>query len=253
MFAHEGRALAWFCAGSGSPMLILEAPSGVSNEEAFKNVLPQLVQRGRVCAYERAFYGASDPLPEGQVQTLSDYAAELAAFLNSVATDEHYVLVGFSYGGWVARYHAGHSPQAVQGLVLIDSPHVDWLAGMKAQLTTEDWDKVQAIVDWFIDNRGHDVLASAEQMRRAPALAHELPIALVTRTQDHDRMRLSGISGAGFRIYNDLHFQLSPELEALSDNTLSFFAPEGDHMIPDNDPDLVLQAVDAILDAIETD
>lgn len=80
-FTYQGRSLAWFCLGEGTPTLVLEAPSGVSNEKAFGNVLPALAARGRVCAYERAFYGASDPLATGEVQTVQDYAQELAAFL----------------------------------------------------------------------------------------------------------------------------------------------------------------------------
>lgn len=251
-FQFQERELAYFCTGSGAPTLILEAPSGISNEEAFGNVLPALAERGRVCAYERAFYGASDPLPAGAHQSVDDYAAELRTFLGSGAVDGPLVFVGFSYGGFVARYYTGHHPDQVAGIVLIDTPHVEWLRAMKAELSAEDWQKVEDIMDWFLDNRGHDVWTSQFEVEAAPDLPDDLPIAVVTRGQDHERMRLSGISEAGFRSYNDIHFRLAPELLDLSERTIAFTAPASDHMIPDAEPEVVLAALDAVLSLLES-
>lgn len=246
-FTYEGRSLAWFCLGEGTPTLVLEAPSGVSNEEAFGNLLPDLAARGRVCAYERAFYGASDPLAPGELQTVQDYANELAAFLARDEVAAPYLLLGFSYGGFVSRYFTGHHPEAVVGMVLIDSPHVAWLRTMKAEMSGADWAKVAEIIAWFRDNRGHDVWQSQFLVEAAPALPAALPLAVVMRGRDHERMRLSGISEAGFRIYNDVHFRLSPRMLSLTDRAVSFIAPRSDHMIPDAEPEVVLAAVDAVL------
>ena len=237
-FTYEKRRLAYFCAGTGKPTLILEAPSGVANEAAFANVLPELVSRARVCAYERAFYGQSDPLESGQLQDVRHYAQELSAFLALDEISAPYVFIGFSYGGFVARYFAGHHPEDVLGLVLIDSPHVSWLRTMKAEMSAEDWAKVDDIIKWFAENRGHDVWESQYLVEDAPALRADLPIAVVTRGQDHERMRLSGVSEAGFRIYNDVHFRLAPDLLQLSDRTVDFTAQHSDHMIPDAEPDV---------------
>lgn len=252
-FPYEGRALSWFCAGSGAPTLILEAPSGISAEESFRNVLPELAARSRVCAYERAAYGDSDPLPAGMVQTVSDYAAELDAFLELETVEAPFVLVGFSYGGFVSRYYAGHHPDRILGMVLIDSPHVQWLREMKARLTAEDWGKVEEIMAWFIDNRGHDVWRSQFEVEQAPALPRDLPLVVVTRGQDHERMRLSGISEAGFRIYNDVHFVLAPELLDLTERSVALTAPNSDHMIPDAEPQVVIDAVDRVLSMIDAE
>ena len=250
-FVHEGRALSWFCTGSGAPTLILEAPSGVSAEAAFQNVLPELASRARVCAYERAAYGGSDPLPPGMIQTVSDYAAELGTFMGHEAVQPPFVLIGFSYGGFVSRYYAGHHPDRVLGMVLIDSPHVRWLREMKARLSAEDWGKVEEIMAWFIENRGHDVWRSQFEVEQAPALARDLPLVVITRGQDHERMRLSGISEAGFRIYNDVHFELAPELLELTERSVALTAPDSDHIIPDAEPEVVVEAVDRVLSMID--
>ncbi len=250
-FSFDDRSLSYFCAGDGQPTLILEAPSGISNEEAFAKVIPDLAARHRVCAYERAAYGNSEPLKPGEVQSVSDYAAELAAFLELVGTDSPLLIVGFSYGGFVARYFTGHRPERVAGLVLIDSPHVRWLRAMKDEMTLDDWQKVEDIMQWFLDNRGHDVWTSQFEVESAPLLPPDMPVVVVTRALDHERMRLSGVSEDGFRIYNDLHFRLAPELADLTGRTVAMTAANSDHMIPDAEPEVVLDAVSKLLEMIE--
>ena len=242
-FSVDGRKLSFFCAGEGGPTLILEAPSGVSNEDAYSNVLAGLVSENRVCAYERAHYGSSDPLAPGLVQNVEDYSQELERFLSLEAVPPPYLLVGFSYGGFVTRYYTGHHPQQVVGMVLIDSPHVRWLRTMRQEFSEGDWAKVEDIIEWFLDNRGHDVWQSQFMVEQAPALPADLPVAIIVRDQDHETMRQSGISEAGFRLYNDIHFNLAPELLNLSDHTMHFRASNSDHMIPDHDPGIVLEAV----------
>lgn len=251
-FTHEGRLLSFFCAGAGNPTLILEAPSGMSNEEAFRNVLPALAAQTRICAYERAGFGSSEPLPQGLTQTTSDYARELRSFVRSKGQAAPFVIVGFSYGGFVARYFAAAHPEAVAGLVLIDSPHEQWLRTMKTLMSDTDWSRVEEILRWFMENLGHDVWASQFEVEASPPLREKLPIVIVTRGQDHERMRLSGVSEAGFRIYNDVHFQLAPDLERLSDNTIHVRAPCSDHMIPDRAPDVVVAAIEAMVETVRS-
>lgn len=249
-FSIDERQLAWFCRGSGSPTIVLEAPSGIANQGAYANVLEALARRARVCAYERAFYAGSDPLRPGEVQTVVDYADELGRFLALEQVPPPYLLMGFSYGGFVARYFTGHHPDQVVGMVLIDSPHVEWIRRMKDEFSTEDWSKVQDILDWFTEHRGHDVWNSQFLVEQAPPLPADLPIAVITRDRDHERMRQSGITEAAFRRYNDIHFELAPELLRLSNRTVAFTAENTDHMVPDNDPETVLEAVDRVLSMI---
>jgi len=251
-FDFDDRQLAYFCAGQGTPTLILEAPSGISNEAGYANVLPQLAERGRVCAYERAFYGQSDPLVAGETQSVSDYAAELESFLALEDVEAPYVLIGFSYGGFVTRYFTAYDPTDVVGMVLIDSPHVRWLRAMKAEMTVDDWAKVEDIIQWFLVNRGHDVWRSQFEVEAAPALPRDLPVAVITRGLDHERMRQSGVTEAGFRVYNETHFKLAPEMLELTDRTVGFTAANSDHMIPDAEPEVVIGAVDRVLRMIRT-
>src|SRR5687767_4516826 len=58
----EGRAINLRCSGRGSPTVILEAGFG-ANAAAWSKVQPQLARATKVCAYDRAGSGFSDPGP----------------------------------------------------------------------------------------------------------------------------------------------------------------------------------------------
>jgi pimeloyl-ACP methyl ester carboxylesterase len=209
-----------------------------------------LAEGNRVCAYERAHYGNSAPLPEGQIQSLRDYAIELETFLALDAMRGPFVLVGYSYGAWVARYHAAHHPDTVAGMVLIDGPHVDWIRRMRAEMSPEDWSKMQDILDWFLANRGHDPVSSQYEMAQAPPLPDGLPIVVINRGLDHQGIRPAELSESGFRLYNDIHFRLAAEHFELTSATRGIVAENSQHLIPEDEPEVVLEAVQSLLDRI---
>ncbi|MFT7459514.1 MAG: pimeloyl-ACP methyl ester carboxylesterase, partial [Planctomycetota bacterium] len=75
----------------------------------------------RVCAYDRSGYGWSDmgPLP----RTSKRLVDELHRLLFKAKVPGPYILVGHSFGGYVARYYASVYPKEMAGLVLIESSH----------------------------------------------------------------------------------------------------------------------------------
>ena len=102
------------CMGEGSPTVILEAgTAGTAAHWAW--VQPAVAMTTRVCAYDRAGMGWSDPGPEprdaGQV------AADLHALLTTARIDGPYLLVGHSFGGLFTRVFADRYPDEVAGLV----------------------------------------------------------------------------------------------------------------------------------------
>lgn len=115
--AVDGRQMHLDCRGDGDVTVILDAGQGGWSSD-WVDIVPRLSAATRVCAYDRAGYGWSDPTPGPRdPQSLAD---DLAALLDAAAVDPPYVVVGFSYSGLSARsYTAGH-PDEVAGLVLID-------------------------------------------------------------------------------------------------------------------------------------
>jgi len=104
--------------GHGSPTVILESGFG-AGASAWSDVAPRIAQTTRVCAYDRAGYGFSDPGP-----TPRDGAAiarDLDYGLNAAGVGGPYVVVGHSAGGLYARLFAARRPKEVVGMVFVDS------------------------------------------------------------------------------------------------------------------------------------
>ena len=108
------------CQGEGSPTVILEHGGGGSTLGWFL-VQPQVATQTRVCAYDRAGLGWSDPGPAPR--SGQQIATELHTLLRNANIPGPYVLVGWSYGGLFVRAYALHYPQEVAGLVLLDATH----------------------------------------------------------------------------------------------------------------------------------
>ena len=113
-----GRRINMHCSGSGGPTAILMA--GIfSWSVVWYKTQPVIAQKTRVCAFDRAGYGFSDPAPRPQI--LSDVVDDLHAALEAGHIPGPYVLVGHSLGGIEARVYAQRWPKEVVGMVLVDS------------------------------------------------------------------------------------------------------------------------------------
>ncbi len=115
-----GHSLHINCVGEGSPTVILESGSGATSVD-WANIQPEVANTTRVCAYDRAGSGWSEPGPgPGDPQQI---AGELHTLLGNAGIDGPYVLVGHSFGGLYVRMYADLYPNEVEGMVLVDSSH----------------------------------------------------------------------------------------------------------------------------------
>ena len=119
-----GRRLHLSCTGSGSPTVILEAGMGDSLA-TWKAVQPAAAEITRVCSYDRAGRGTSDPDPRTEVRTSHAAVEDLRLLLGAAKIGGPYVLVGHSYGGAYIRLYAKRYPGDVAGMVLVDASHED--------------------------------------------------------------------------------------------------------------------------------
>lgn len=111
-----------YCSGQGSPTVVLEA--GLADSlESWSRVQPEIAGFARVCSYDRAGYGYSDPGP--MPRTSDRIAAELHAALRAAGEKPPYLLVGHSFGGFNVRVFNGKYPDEVAGLVLVDATQED--------------------------------------------------------------------------------------------------------------------------------
>lgn len=106
------------CAGSGSPTVVLEPGAG-GTSASMGWVTPAVASQTRVCVYDRAGRGGSEPA-DGP-QDGARVATDLHTLLHRASVPGPYVLAGHSFGGLYVRTFAAHYPDEVAGLVLIDS------------------------------------------------------------------------------------------------------------------------------------
>ena len=106
------------CTGSGGPTVILE-PGGGGSAASMGHITPAVARDSRVCVYDRAGRGWSDPAatpPDGL-----QIATDLHTLLARAHVPGPYVLAGHSFGGLYVRTYAAKYPDEVAGLVLVDS------------------------------------------------------------------------------------------------------------------------------------
>ena len=113
-----GRKLHLYCTGSGSPTLILEAGAGSFSID-WALIQTEIAKTIRVCSYDRAGYGWSDPGPEWD--TVAQVEHDLHFALNKAGINPPFVLVGHSMGGLFVRWYQYQHPDQVAGMVLIES------------------------------------------------------------------------------------------------------------------------------------
>jgi len=108
--------------GDSGPSVILDAGIGASSL-SWSLVQEAASRFARVYAYDRAGFGWSDPpRRSNEPRIASRLAEELRALLRAADVPGPYILVGHSFGGYVARLYAERWPVEVAGLVMVDSP-----------------------------------------------------------------------------------------------------------------------------------
>lgn len=135
-----GRKLHLHCSGSGAPTVILIA-GGSAFSIDWSLVQPAVAATTRVCSYDRAGLGWSDPGPADE--TVEQTVGDLHALLGAAGEKPPYVLVGASIGGIFIRAYQHQFRDEVSGLVFTNSSNRVGLAvrgkvGLIWNLTEDD-------------------------------------------------------------------------------------------------------------------
>jgi pimeloyl-ACP methyl ester carboxylesterase len=115
------RQLALVCWGEGSPTVLLETGGANIEEWSGSGMVRQLASRTRVCTYDRAGTGTSDP-PPNERRDADDVVSDLKALLVAADVNGPYVLLGRSFGGMIVTHYAATLPEDVVGVVVLDTP-----------------------------------------------------------------------------------------------------------------------------------
>ena len=113
----NGRGVHVHCMGEGSPTIWLENGwAGVTL--GWLPFQEMLAQHTRVCAYDRAGSGWSEP--SNMFRTAQNEADEFVELLDVLGETEPFILLAWSGGGPVAQIVTSDHPDKVMGLILMD-------------------------------------------------------------------------------------------------------------------------------------
>ena len=232
-----GYRLAYECAGSGSPAVILEAGYTASGIDTYgETILPEIARQTRVCTYDRAGDGLSDARPASvRPLTGGTQAKELHAMLAAAGVAPPYVVVGHSYGGMVVREFARLYPGSVAGMVLLDASSEPEIP-VYERLHAGPW------IDGTVEpapNQRLDMHATVRELVGSAELGH-MPLIVVTAGVLEDRW-LSTVPVLASRAQT--------RLAGLSSNSAHVIDRGQGHFIPDHDPGTVIRAALAVVAA----
>lgn len=140
----SGRTMHLLCLGKQSgPTIILEA-GGSNSSITSRRIQSEIAEFARVCAYDRAGYGFSDPVLQNR--TFDEISEDLDELLVGADIAPPYILLGESMGGLMARNYYRLHPEKVAGVMLLDAAEevhtfgrLDKLKGMQSTASTTSW------------------------------------------------------------------------------------------------------------------
>jgi pimeloyl-ACP methyl ester carboxylesterase len=277
----SGHKMHLDCTGQGAPTVVLE--SGLWDDwVVWYKVQPAISKFAEVCSYDRAGLGFSDPRPDQQPDS-SNIAHNLHTLLANAGVNPPYVLVGHSLGGIHILDYQNLYPADVVGMVLVDSGHPDqenrvppemkkiqsrlyfkskfWGLALPLGLTRlmgacgggpPEIRAMQRTVGcrWqTVKAREAEVnaIGASSEGRHAGSLGS---IPLIVLSRDPEKGAAPGLIPAELsRQFEDQWVQMQEELARLSTNASRVVATGSTHYVQLDRPDLVIAAIQKVLDA----
>src|ERR1035438_10538945 len=114
----DGRKMHINCMGQGSPTIVLDS-GYLGDATAWETVQPELSKTTRVCSFDRAGSGWSEPQPGPR--DADHIVSQLHQLLLQAKVSGPIVLMGHSIAGLYARDYASRYPNDIAGIVFVNS------------------------------------------------------------------------------------------------------------------------------------
>ncbi|MBP1160687.1 pimeloyl-ACP methyl ester carboxylesterase [Rhodococcus sp. PvR044] len=275
----DGRQMYLECRGTASrdddvPTVVL-VPGAVAAADTWSEVADQsgdMVPSGsavypevgaftRVCSYDRpgTARAGDEFTPSTPVSQPTDPerdTADLHALLTAAEVPGPYVLVGWSYGGPIARVYAGTHPDETAGLVLVDGMS-EFLeneltpAEFSVFLRMNELDNERRTAQWA-DVEQLDPAAIFPQLRAAPPVPEVPVVVLSGDTFDPDafRARLPADAPADYpEVFWRAQLASQDSLALLFPGAQHITKTNSGHNIHNESPQLVVDAIREVVTA----
>lgn len=253
-----GHRLHLWCSGAGSPAVVLESGLGGASFD-WGYVQPAVAEFTKVCSYDRAGMGYSDPGPFPR--TTRRVADELAQLVDRAGINEPLILVGASIGGLMVRVFASEREQRVAGLVLVDASHEDQtmdppaIAPFVPILSSLG---VFRILDVSFGPELDALAPSVQRFARATAFrastyqaaaseGMSLPTSAAEVKANRRKLSIPVVVITAGRGSDDRWRELQRDQVGLSSQGCQMFAEQSGHAIPLRQPDAVVRAIHAVV------
>jgi pimeloyl-ACP methyl ester carboxylesterase len=243
-----GRKLHINCSGAnvaGSPTVLLESGAG-NDSSVWNRVQPEVATFTRVCSYDRAGLGGSDPV--AAPRTIVALTEDLHALLTNAQVPAPYLLVGHSLGGILNRLYASYYPAEVLGMVLVDSAHEDEPdrgIALIPRETLKDMLKQANPADLVPQSSERIDSCSIRSLMNALNWHGDIPLVVLTQGRPYgpDAVAVPSIAPQAYQ----LHLELQKELVRRSSRGRQVFAEKSGHLIHQDQPELVIGAIRQVM------
>jgi pimeloyl-ACP methyl ester carboxylesterase len=272
----DGRRMHIVCSGEGSPVVLLDYGAGGTMKRDWGDLATLAAEKAqtKVCAYDRAGRGLSDPaaLPRDAAAVADD----IDAMLTAANLPPPYILVGHSMGSYHIRQYANTRADRTAGLVLVDPSGDGQLARFnavipKVQQMQDEMFKAQAELQCITRLREKPVApddpfaqqcggndpeallatkseidsmpgASTEQLTQSRRAYGAMPVIVLTRG-DYEKDMPPNFTAEDRAAMKSVWESLHAEMAALSTAGEQRHIPGAGHYIQRDNPEAVLTAI----------
>lgn len=258
-----GHRLHINCIGTGSPTVIIEAGLGDWSTSWGGTVQPEVSKTTRVCTYDRAGMGWSDPGP--LPRDAAHFAQELHTLLQNANIPGPYIMVGHSLGGTAVRVFVHDYASEVAGVVLIES-----MNPKQSTQSPEVLSQSESRSRPFSFQAALARFGVARLLVKVPAIAPSMPAgqeayyplyirsqSFQTKDNEGQGMPASLAQAAAVKTFGDLPLivltgkqnnipgwlEWQTELLQLSSNSQHLFAENSGHNIQVDEPQAAIEAI----------
>ena len=243
------------CTIAGSPTVVIVAGAGDWSTTWGGGVQPEVTKTTRVCTYDRAGLGWSEPgrLPSDAAH----FAKELHTLLQNANVPGPYVMVGHSLGGMIVRIFAHEYASEVLGVVLIDSMNPKQVTESQSNSAAQQL-SFQAVLARFGIARLLVKLGIFPSVPEAGYYPQYIrPQSLRASAKEYAELPASAAEAAAVKTFRDLPLivltaKLNPipgwpewqtELLQLSSNSQHLFAENSGHNVQSDEPEVAVAAI----------
>ena len=277
-----GYSLHLNCTGAGRPTVILEAGFGAWSTD-WATMQPGLSRITRTCSYDRAGLGWSDAGPEPRDP--EHIAIELHTLLANAGIEGPYVLAGHSIGGKHIRMFTELYPDEVLGLVFVDARHESAESvGRTPEQNQQDREAYESSLNFYrvlrqfgigrlfgvplsrmlipgVENIPDDVLYENALFGMRESTLQAMMAESPATTYSDDLLAAAGPLGdlpvvvltAGLALEHASNWEMvQKNLVALSINSRWTIVENSLHNIAFDAPDMVIAAVQDVIDAAQS-